>query len=301
MYVKRLKRSIPCALNSKQLAMTFRDLARVINHLSIAAEGVAVASARGLVCQGWDALPKWVRLAEVRSDDGDVILKIDIAEDKQSAEIDELFEGLVGELAIYFKYPVKPFPKQVFCIGWPKTGTTSLTEAFRMLGLFSWQFAPWVIGLKNRTGEIALPSIDFTDIADYTAVSDLPVPALFKELDEAFPGSLFILMTRSLKAWSESMAALWDDQVKQYGSVDSALRWAHGTGTLDCKVLEVRYIRHRNEVLEYFEDRKDLLVIDVTRGNPWPALCGFLKIPEPALPFPYLNRTSADSPSAPND
>lgn len=96
------------------------------------------------------------------------------------------------------------------------------------------------------------------------------------------------------------MSAECQSDITLNGSVHPVLRWA-GMATLDCKVLEDRHIRHRNEVSEYFGDRKDLLVIDVTRGNPWPALCGFLNIPEPGIPFPYLNRTSADSPSAPND
>lgn len=294
------QRSIPSTLNSKQLAMTFRDLARVINHLSIASERVAAASPSGLVCQGWDELPEWVRSVEVLSGHGEVILKIDMAEDKQSAEVDELFEGLSGELAGYFKYPVKPFPKHVFCIGWSKTGTMSLTEALRMLGLFSWHGTPWVLGLKNRTDDIVSPQIDFTEIADYTAVSDLPVAALFQELDEAFPGSLFILTARPTKEWSKSMSAFCQSEIEQYGSVHSVFRWA-GTATIDRKVLEDRYIQHQNEVLEYFGDRKDLLVIDVTRGNPWPALCGFLNIPKPAVPFPYLNRSSTINPEAPND
>ncbi len=95
------------------------------------------------------------------------------------------------------------------------------------------------------------------------------------------------------------MSAECQSEIEQYGSVDSVWRWA-GTATLDKKVLEDRYIRHQNEVLEYFGDRKDLLVIDVTRGNPWPALCDFLKIPEPTLPFPHLNRALVNGPSAAN-
>lgn len=95
------------------------------------------------------------------------------------------------------------------------------------------------------------------------------------------------------------MSAFCQREIEQYGSVHSVLRWA-GTATLDSKVLEDRYIRHKKEVLEYFGDRKDLLVIDVTRGNPWPALCGFLKISEPAFPFPHLNRTLMNGPSAAN-
>jgi len=179
-------RSIPCALNSKQLAMTFRDVARLLNHFSSEKEDVAVASPRGLICQGWDALPKWVRLADVRRGDGEVILSIDMVEDRHSAAVDELFEELTGLLASLVSHPVKPFLEHVFGIGWSKTGTMSLTEALRMLGLFSWHCAPWIIGLKHRTDEIALPSIDFTGVVDYRRCRTFPFVPFSKNWTKLF-------------------------------------------------------------------------------------------------------------------
>lgn len=292
MYVKR---SIPCALNSKQLAVIFRDLGRIINYGSSERE-VAVACPRGLICQGWNALPEWVRSAEVRCNETEVIVSIDMGDNIRSSEVDALFGNWTGKLASFVRHPVKPFPQHVFCIGWSKTGTNSLTEALRMLGLFSWHFAPWVIGLKHRTDEIGLTSLDFSDIVDYTAVSDLPVCALFKELDEAFPGSLFILTTRQTDAWIESQLKTAADRMSYDGNLDAVIRWAYGIETIDQKIFRVRFVRHQREVVEYFGGRKDLLLIDVTRGNPWPALCDFLKIPEPGVPFPHLNRRSVNTP-----
>lgn len=292
-----IERSIPCAVNSKQLAVIFRDLGRVLYYESPKRQ-VAVASRKGLVCQGWNALPEWVRSAEVRKNDGEVILSIDLEQGVRPGEPNALLTTLAGQLAGLVSHPVKPFPKHVFCIGWQRTGTTSLTEALRMLGLFSWHFAPWVIGLTHGTDEIALPSIDFTGITDYAAMSDLPVCALFKELDEAFPGSFFILTTRHTDAWIESASNLAQEIVRYCGNLDSVMRWAYGIGTVDQKIFGDRFTRHEKEVCEYFGDRKDLLVIDVTRGNPWPALCNFLRVPGPGVPFPHLNRRPVNTASA---
>ncbi|MGH8557520.1 MAG: sulfotransferase family protein [Methylococcales bacterium] len=296
-FIMYIERSIPCTLNARQLAVTFRDLGRLVDYFSIKGE-VAVASPKRLICSGSNLLPNilpgWVVTAEMRNGNEEVILSINTDKNIRSDKIDELFENLISQLSGFFRYPVKPFPQRVFCIGWSKTGTTSLTEALRILGLFSCHSAPWVIGLKHRTDDITSLSIDFSSIADYTAMLDLPIYSLFKELDRTFPDSLFILTTRSVEEWSESTSVAWNQCVEGYGTIDSISRWAHGMSTLNINMFQERYLQHEREVLKYFGDRNDLLVIDVTTGNPWPALCRFLKLPEPDVPFPHLNRRPAE-------
>lgn len=288
-----MERSIPCALNARQLAAIFRDLGRIVEFE--AKKGDVAVSPEGLVCRGWDEFPPWVRSVEVRRGDGEISLLVDAEENANPSENDALIDELTRVLAGVVGRPVRPFPRRVFCLGWQSTGTTSITEALRMLGLFSWHFAPWVIGLRHRTDEVSSSSTDLSGIADYTAVADLPVSALFKELDEAFPGSLFILTTRRAEVWLESAWNLAQRIHRRYGNLDSVIQWAYGTKRIDRETYRDRYDRHNREVLEYFGDRKDLLVIDVTRGNPWPALCEFLKLPEPDAPFPHLNRRPAEA------
>lgn len=294
-----LERSIPSTLNSSQLAVVFRDLARSINHYARGNE-VALFSAEKLICRGWEELPDWVRSAEVRGGEGTINLSLELVENVQLAQAEPVFENLAGQLAAYVRHPVKSFPRHVFCIGWAKTGTTSLTQALRILGLFTWQFTPWVLGLKHRSEASDFPGIDFTSIADYTAVSDLPICALFKELDQAFPGSLFVLTTRPVEEWAGSMVGLCKHLVEEHGSVGSIIDWAHGTTSIDVEKFKERYLRHEKEVLEYFGDREDLLVLDVSHGNPWKPLCRFLNLPEPDAAFPHLNRREVDTTAEPN-
>lgn len=294
------KREIPCALNEKQLAVTFRDLARYINFSTC--EQAALSSPDGIICQGanmWsDMLPEWVHVAKLNRDDGKVILTVEADDNISNSEMDALCEKMIHVFGGCFRYSVKPFPRHVFCIGWPKTGTASITEALRTLGLFSWHDAPWAIGLDHITKAVVSPVIDFDWISDYTAVSDLPVCALFKELDQAFPGSLFIFTTRSVEPWTESMMSMCDNIVRNCGTVGSVMQWAHDTENLNKEIIRARYLRHEREVFEYFGDRKDLLAIDVSGGNPWPVLCDFLGLPQPDVPFPHLNRRQGNSPSA---
>jgi hypothetical protein len=54
-----------------------------------------------------------------------------------------------------------------------------------------------------------------------------------------------------------------------------------------------RYERHNREVLEYFRDRPDdLLVMDIPADAGWDKLCVFLGRDVPDEPFPHANKAS---------
>lgn len=271
--------SIPCALNSSQARVVFRDICRSINYSSPDRE-VARETPHGLICERWS---EWVHSGEVYEAHGEVKLEINVEPGVAPADIKALTGELTEELSSLFSRPVQPFRTRVFCIGWPKTGTTSLTEALRILGLFSWHCAPWVIGYKHVRSEISEFRIDFSSVADYTAVSDLPICALYRELDKAFPGSLFILATRPLETWIASATAYFEN-------LDALERWAFGTNVFDKEVFQKRYLQHQEQVLGYFSGRPDFLAMDISEGNPWQQLCEFLQLPVPQVAFPHLNR-----------
>ncbi|MCI0558499.1 MAG: hypothetical protein MN733_08395 [Nitrososphaera sp.] len=222
--------------------------------------------------------------------DGEVRLCIDVESGVAPGDIKALSDELTGELSSFISYPVQAFRTRVFCIGWSKTGTTSLTEALRILGLFSWHWAPWVIGCKHFQCELSEIQIDFSGIVEYTAVSDLPICALYRELDEAFPGSLFILTTRSLETWTASAIADIESSIKQNKCMPAEARWVYGRDKIDIEAFQKRYLRHQEEVSEYFSGRPDFLAIDISQGNSWQKLCEFLQLPVPQLAFPHLNR-----------
>jgi len=174
---------------------------------------------------------------------------------------------------------------KVFCIGFHKTGTTSLAVALKMLGYR-------VTGPNGtRDPDIAEEVHAMADelVQKHDAFQDNPWPVLYRYLDEHYPGSKFIMTIRSPESWIRS-------QVKDFGLTETPMRrWIYGVGCPEGNedVYVARYERHNREVLEYFADRPDdLLILDLPKGHGWPELCGFLGLDVPDKPFPHANKAS---------
>ena len=139
---------------------------------------------------------------------------------------------------------------KVFGIGFHKTGTSSLGEALRLLG-----YTP----IANFTPKL-LPSIQSGDFGavkrfcePFQAFEDNPWPLIYRELDEMFPGSKFVLTLRPTESWISSLT-------KHFGGSSTETRqWIYGAehgdplGSED--VYQARFEAHRSEVLEYFSKR----------------------------------------------
>ena len=176
---------------------------------------------------------------------------------------------------------------KIFCIGSHKTGTTSLELALKKLGYrVTGSFGTKDPDIGNKVLEMAFAMVD-----RYDAFEDNPWPILYKELDQRFPGSKFILTRRPAEAWIRSM-------VKDFATTETPMRrWIYGenagcpAGNEDIYV--AKYARHNREVLEHFSGRPgDLLVFDLPKGDGWDKLCPFLGHDVPDEPFPHANKAS---------
>ncbi|QQD18427.1 hypothetical protein I6N98_00690 [Spongiibacter nanhainus] len=177
--------------------------------------------------------------------------------------------------------------RKVFCLGFHKTGTTSLGVALDMLGYrVSGAFGVNDPDIAEHVVEQALKRA-----TDFDAFQDNPWPILYRELDAAFPGSKFILLLRDADAWIQS-------QVKHFGQRETPMRrWIYGDEHGCPAGNEAVYLRcyqtHNQSVLTYFSQRPDdLLVLNLAEGEGWQALCAFLDEPVPAAPFPHANTAS---------
>lgn len=172
---------------------------------------------------------------------------------------------------------------KVFGIGFHKTGTTSLRDALTRLGYS----VAGPNGLKDPNIAHNARSLVFRIAERYDAFQDNPWPLLYRELDERYPGSKFVLTLRPADAWIES-------QVRYFGEETSPMReWIYGVGCPKGNeaIYVARYEQHNREVLEYFSRRPDdLLVLTVSDGDGWDKLCAFLKKDIPNVPFPHSNR-----------
>lgn len=171
---------------------------------------------------------------------------------------------------------------KVFGIGFQKTATTSLAAALTILGYN-------VTGafLTHDRNVAAKVYDDAYDLADrFDAVQDTPWPVLYKELDRWHPGSKFILTIRPTEKWIKSVVTHFKEQYIPLHEWIYGVR--HAAGHEDVYVR--RYEQHNREVLEYFKDRpNDLLVMDITKGDGWEKLCPFLGIGIPPVIFPSQN------------
>ncbi|MBT8098447.1 MAG: hypothetical protein KJO82_01790 [Gammaproteobacteria bacterium] len=176
---------------------------------------------------------------------------------------------------------------KVFCIGFHKTGTTSLELALKQLGYrVTGSFGTKDPGIAAKVHEMA-----YARVPRFDAFEDNPWPILYRELDQRFPGSRFILTRRPADAWIRS-------QVRDFASTETPMRrWIYGddagcpAGNEDTYI--ARYERHNREVLDYFKDRPDdLLIFDLPNGDGWDKLCRFLGHPVPDKPFPHANKAS---------
>ena len=124
---------------------------------------------------------------------------------------------------------------------------------------------------------------------NYDAFQDNPWPLVYRQMDALHPGAKFILTLRDEDRWYES-------NLKHFRGKNSPMRAliygpeaAHPRGNE--ALFKERMRRHNREVIAYFQDRPDdLLVIDVTRDPSWERLCGFLGKSVPDVPFPHANK-----------
>ncbi len=181
-----------------------------------------------------------------------------------------------------------------FCIGLNKTGTTTLHECAKLLGLRSEHF-------NNQLLKDIVKKHDFTSVASvvamYDVFSDWPWPLIYKELDTQFPGSKFILTVRKNEdCWLKSLKkhSMLTRPFATVRKMAYGYNYPHGH---EEKYLEF-YRSHNSSVREFFKDRPDdLIELCWEQGDGWEKLCAFLGKQIPELPFPHANNNENNQPS----
>jgi len=175
--------------------------------------------------------------------------------------------------------------KYIFGIGFQKTGTSSLAAALRHLGYrVSGGFGTMDPNIAENVYKHAFAKVDREG---FDAFQDHPWPLLYRELDERYRGSKFILTLRPPSDWIVSV-------VNHFRMNSAPMReWVYGKGypVGNEDIYIQRYTQHNEEVFEYFKDRPgDLLPLWLTEGEGWEKLCPFLDKEIPSIPFPHVNK-----------
>lgn len=178
---------------------------------------------------------------------------------------------------------------KIFCIGFQKTGTSSLSNALNALG-YSVGNSIKVLNRKvnwrapDPRPEIVEKVLAVVDGVD--AIQDSPNAFIYRELDAAHPGAKFILTLRDTDDWLESYRRFFTDRN------NPLRRWMYGVDKFSGNKALYRaiYEAQNAEIIAYFADRpNDLLVMNIPKGDGWLKLVTFLG--EDALkPFPHANK-----------
>jgi hypothetical protein len=213
-------------------------------------------------------------------------------------KVAKLYRGSLDSYSWMF-----PLPTRIFGIGMHKTATTSLHSALKILGYDSmhWKNAHWAKAIWNEMKAGRSLTLERS-----YALSDLPIPLLYRELDKAYPGSQFILTTKWEDRWLKSVEKHWSrehNRFRQNWDTDPFTHKIHtelyGRRNFDADIFLARYRRHNSEVFEYFRNRPgDLLVMDMDANAGWGELCPFLNQPIPAVDYPKVFVTKSGFPHA---
>lgn len=169
---------------------------------------------------------------------------------------------------------------KIFGVGMSKTGTSSLEDCFRELGLLPHKrFDRRLKDLVRAGGDLETV---FREAEGYRSFQDAPWYLLYRELDQRFPGSKFVLTQRK------------DAETHARSAWAHAVRKGNREGGPTDEYLEAKartYVEHNQAVIDYFRDRPgDLLVVCWEDGDGWESLCGFLGVEVPDAPFPHRKK-----------
>lgn len=179
---------------------------------------------------------------------------------------------------------------KIFGIGLPRSGTSSFHIAMKSLGFKSVHFP----SDPTTFQEVKAGKYDLTVAKENESLCDIPVPAIFPQLDHEFAGSKFIYTLRPVDSWIKSHSKVgFNKSIPRRGSLREYYR-AILYGVTEFNEARFRWVHadHHRRVTEYFAQRQsDLLVLNITAGDGWEKLCPFLGVPTPDSPFPHRGAT----------
>ncbi len=178
---------------------------------------------------------------------------------------------------------------KIFGIGLNRTGSSSLTDALNILGYRAKHWNYTITIIEYVDGKL---TVDYSKVDKFDAFTDTPIARIYKELDIRYPDSKFILTVRDINTWLYSCRRHFapKKRKKRDDTTKYLIEDIYGRDTYQKKNHRKVYNDHVNDVLTYFKDRKDdLLVMDICGGDGWEKLCPFLGKPIPNKPFPLSN------------
>ena len=178
---------------------------------------------------------------------------------------------------------------KVLGVGLQKTGTTTLGVCLREFGFRHQSYSVRAAQMYAH-GSLS----DLLLWADrFESFDDVPWALMYREFDQRYPGSRFILTRRRSEAlWFDSLAK----HMHRMGPKSATLEmneaiYGRPDPQNDRDVAIGVYQAHLQSVRDYFRDRPgDMIELCWEAGDGWRELAEFLERPAPHCRFPHANR-----------
>ena len=180
--------------------------------------------------------------------------------------------------------------EKVFNVGLHRTGTKSVHELLLRSGVISvhWpvlckgvNYEDPVAGRENDRPFVAATLAPLID--GITAVSDVPIPALYDLLDASHPNSGFIAIFRNPFDWVRSVRS--HVGFRDLDPFERVQYWRYLSGQptslreVDDATLYAMFLTHYRDLLSFFRNRDNLLFLDLQEPNLGEKVCEFLDLP----------------------
>jgi hypothetical protein len=183
---------------------------------------------------------------------------------------------------------------KIFCIGTNKTGTTSLKSALANL---NFKICPINPMFARETNLLILHFQKqyerfFNIVKNHDAFHDRPWNHLdfYKILDKKFPNSKFILTVRNSKNWVASykkFAKIINLKKQWFYKLVSRKLYNHDDFLADEENMIQKFEFRNQQVIDYFQNKNNLLIMNIEKGHGYELLCPFLGKPTIMNKFPH--------------
>ncbi|MFP5470709.1 MAG: sulfotransferase [Bacteroidia bacterium] len=177
--------------------------------------------------------------------------------------------------AIQLFFIKERYNSKVFCIGFNKTGTTTIGKSLEILGYRNSSFNPKIWKLY-KSGDIE-KVLKYT--AKFDSCDDLPwlKIEMIPILDKTFPNSKFIYLERDEDDWKKSYSEWTELKTSTKPDIEKAF---------------LAFNNHKFFVKDYFKNREnDILILDVSDSKGFEKLANFLNKKASQDNFPHFNKT----------
>ncbi len=182
-----------------------------------------------------------------------------------------------------------PSKEKVFGLGLSRTGQSSLGHALRILK-YNHYGSNYHAFLRAKCGDMSLMK---KIVDNYESFEHHPYPYFYKELDQLYPNSKFILTTRiTPEKWLNSLQHTDEALTPDLHLWINLLVYGYTKITDQNRKHFIDYYnKHNQTIRDYFKHReKDFLEVCWEKGDGWEEICNFLSKKEPGINFPHAAR-----------